>query len=1068
MALEFAASPVIAAIPPAAGLRSTQFPSNEQSHWIGSSFFGTRAPYRGPTPLQASNARGSLFRPSPALLLATPPCARARNPQSGTSAPAAASASASAASSAAAASSSNGASTLVKGAAVRSSRLDPLLVPSEPVTSSSAFADGEPPSAPSENAISGASSADAPRSLRSSSPTREPARPGLIERCFGPGTAPSVAEAASSLLVPLAEHAVSNWALPSGTSGGRSGSEARVRRAKRAAQNLEEEKLREERRRELSALVEQLEAIREHAMELEMCNQHHLDLSSPRYRESARNLLHYMALRNMDVRHLQQALANLGLSSLGRTEAHTLASIHAVTRVVRSMLRELSPNDTSSSSASASASSASSTSSPASASTSIKSRANSRNLASQVEALATDVLPPVLDFADGDRQLQRNTVDLLGAHPPHRKTFIMVTLPAEAAADRALVAELLRAGMNVARVNCAHDDPVVWGRIVANVRKLSAQLGRPCRVLMDLAGPKLRTGPMPAGPRVLRLKPNKDARGKAVSPLRALLFPAAPSASSSSPSATTIPQPSAAAMAAPAAASAAAAAASLPAIPLQASAKWFQEVQTGDVLTMRDACDKRRSLLVTDVLPGAKGPQLIVECPKSVTFETGLPVSVERAESKNGVKGKKARKAEKGAAGAAAGAAAGRGAAEACIGELAATEVAIELAVGDELLIVRGEGEGSKAQYDAVTGALVRPAAVSCSLEQVFTNLKEGEPVKLDDGKIEGVVEAVGIEEVRVRICKTPPGGAKLKSEKAMNLPDSDLQLQGLTAKDIADLDFIVAHADMVAFSFVNDASDVTMLQEELAKRGADDLGVVLKIETKRAFQNLPWLMLQGMRGSGPLGVMIARGDMAVECGWERLAEVQEEVLWLCEAAHVPTIWATQVRAPAASAAASAASTDTQCPKSCILSTTHSLQPIDVVPLVPLSPFCPHSHPKLVLLPLFHTHHFAQNPPPLFSTPTHPSPLQVLEGLAKTGLPSRAEITDAAMGERAECVMLNKGLHIAAAVTTLDDILQRMRSHQMKKQSMMRPLQLSMPFVTISYSSASSDSSSDSSSDEEA
>ncbi|CAI7777323.1 unnamed protein product [Closterium sp. NIES-54] len=861
----------------------------QQSHWIGSSFFGTRAPYRGPTPLQASHARGSLFRPSPALLLATPPCARARNPQSGTSAPAAASASASAASSAAAASSSNGASTLVKGAAVRSSRLDPLLVPSEPVTSSSAFADGEPPSAPSENAISGASSADAPRSLRSSSPTREPARPGLIERCFGPGTAPSVAEAASSLLVPLAEHAVSNWALPSGTSGGRSGSEARVRRAKRAAQNLEEEKLREERRRELSALVEQLEAIREHAMELEMCNQHHLDLSSPRYRESAHNLLHYMALRNMS-----------------------------------------------------------------------------------------------------------------------------------------------------------------------------------SEVLMDLAGPKLRTGPMPAGPRVLRLKPNKDARGKAVSPLRALLFPAAPSASSSSPSATTIPQPSAAAMAAPAAASAAAAAASLPAIPLQASAKWFQEVQTGDVLTMRDACDKRRSLLVTDVLPGAKGPQLIVECPKSVTFETGLPVSVERAESKNGVKGKKARKAEKGAAGAAAGAAAGRGAAEACIGELAATEVAIELAVGDELLIVRGEGEGSKAQYDAVTGALVRPAAVSCSLEQVFTNLKEGEPVKLDDGKIEGVVEAVGIEEVRVRICKTPPGGAKLKSEKAMNLPDSDLQLQGLTAKDIADLDFIVAHADMVAFSFVNDASDVTMLQEELAKRGADDLGVVLKIETKRAFQNLPWLMLQGMRGSGPLGVMIARGDMAVECGWERLAEVQEEVLWLCEAAHVPTIWATQVRAPAASAAASAASTDTQCPKSCILSTTHSLQPIDVVPLVPLSPFCPHSHPKLVLLPLFHTHHFAQNPPPLFSTPTHPSPLQVLEGLAKTGLPSRAEITDAAMGERAECVMLNKGLHIAAAVTTLDDILQRMRSHQMKKQSMMRPLQLSMPFVTISYSSASSDSSSDSSSDEEA
>ncbi|CAI5534191.1 unnamed protein product [Closterium sp. Naga37s-1] len=533
----------------------------------------TRAPYRGPTPLQASHARGSLFRPSPALPLATPPCARAGNPQSGTSASAAASASASAASSAAAASSSNGASTLVKGAAVRSSRLDPLLVhPNQFQAAPLSRTANRLPRPPRMQ-----SSARPPRMPRARCARRRPpasrARPGLIERCFGPGTAPSVAEAASSLLVPLAEHAVSNWALPSGTSGGRSGSEARVRRAKREAQNLEEEKLREERRRELSALVEQLEAIREHAMELEMCNQHHLDLSSP-YAAAPRPPLPAPCFVRWSWRcatsipspprvllptptaplkplppppspHLSpqsppppvsppQAVPRVGSQPAalhgaaqhgraapaagarepgavvaGRTEAHTLASIHAVTRVVRSMLRELSPNDTSSSSASASAS-ASSTSSPAPASTSIKSRANSRNLQRTCS-------PPVLDFADGDRQLQRNTVDLLGAHPPHRKTFIMVTLPVEAAADRALVAELLRAGMNVARVNCAHDDPVVWGRIMANVRKLSAQLGRPCRfvrggrgvrgcegvggvggvgglVLMDLAGPKLRTG----------------------------------------------------------------------------------------------------------------------------------------------------------------------------------------------------------------------------------------------------------------------------------------------------------------------------------------------------------------------------------------------------------------------------------------------------------------------------------------------------------------------------------------------------------------------------------------------
>ena len=110
-----------------------------------------------------------------------------------------------------------------------------------------------------------------------------------------------------------------------------------------------------------------------------------------------------------------------------------------------------------------------------------------------------------------------------------------------------------------------------------------------------------------------------------------------------------------------------------------------------------------------------------------------------------------------------------------------------------------------------------------------------------------------------------------------------------------------------------------------------------------------------------PAGIMIARGDLAVECGWERLAEVQEEILWLCEAAHIPVVWATQV----------------------------------------------------------------------------------LETLAKKGRPSRAEITDAAMAQRADCVMLNKGPHVVQAIEMLHDILVRMQEHQNKKTSMLRSLHVS-------------------------
>ncbi|HWS74560.1 MAG TPA: pyruvate kinase, partial [Quisquiliibacterium sp.] len=132
---------------------------------------------------------------------------------------------------------------------------------------------------------------------------------------------------------------------------------------------------------------------------------------------------------------------------------------------------------------------------------------------------------------------------------------------------------------------------------------------------------------------------------------------------------------------------------------------------------------------------------------------------------------------------------------------------------------------------------------------------------------------------------------------------------------------------------------------------------ILLKVETRRAFENLPALIFSAM-ASPAAGLMIARGDLAVECGYERLAEVQEEILWAAEAAHMPVVWATQV----------------------------------------------------------------------------------LETLARTGLPSRAEITDAAMGERAECVMLNKGPHILDAIRTLDDILRRMQSHQAKKRPLLRAL----------------------------
>jgi pyruvate kinase len=282
----------------------------------------------------------------------------------------------------------------------------------------------------------------------------------------------------------------------------------------------------------------------------------------------------------------------------------------------------------------------------------------------------------------------------------------------------------------------------------------------------------------------------------------------------------------------------------------------------------------------------------------------------------------------------------------------------ITLKPGDSLILTRSLQPGRPATCDD-GGRLLSPATIGVTLPEIFSDVRPGEAVWLDDGKIGGVIRFNNENHIEVEITHARPTGEKLLADKGINLPDSELHLPALTAKDIADLPFIAKHADLVGYSFVRDETDVYDLQAHLRELDAKRLGIVLKIETRQAFERLPSLLLAAMR-SPAAGVMIARGDLAVECGYQRLAEVQEEILWICEAAHIPVIWATQV----------------------------------------------------------------------------------LEGVAKQGMASRAEITDAAMGTRAECVMLNKGPHIVAAVRTLDDILKRMQAHHAKKRSMLRELRL--------------------------
>ena len=100
----------------------------------------------------------------------------------------------------------------------------------------------------------------------------------------------------------------------------------------------------------------------------------------------------------------------------------------------------------------------------------------------------------------------------------------------------------------------------------------------------------------------------------------------------------------------------------------------------------------------------------------------------------------------------------------------------------------------------------------------------------------------------------------------------------------------------MIGYSFVQRVEDIELLQDHLAARRGSlpPQALVLKIETPLAVRNLPNLILRSL-AHHPTAVMIARGDLAVEIGFARLSEMQEEMLWLCEAARTPVVWATEV-----------------------------------------------------------------------------------------------------------------------------------------------------------------------------
>jgi pyruvate kinase len=208
--------------------------------------------------------------------------------------------------------------------------------------------------------------------------------------------------------------------------------------------------------------------------------------------------------------------------------------------------------------------------------------------------------------------------------------------------------------------------------------------------------------------------------------------------------------------------------------------------------------------------------------------------------------------------------------------------------------ILLHKGSRLKITKDPTEGHGGEHPVISLTMPRILDHVKCNERVWFDDGLLGGIICEKNDKYLEAEITIAPETGFKLKAEKGVNFPDSNIEVPAITAEDLTHLRFIAKNADMVGFSFVQTAEDIFALQKNLKKMKREDMGIILKIETQLSFKNLPSLLFAAMR-SERCGIMVARGDLAVEIGYSRMAEVQEEILWLAEAAHMPVIWATQV-----------------------------------------------------------------------------------------------------------------------------------------------------------------------------
>jgi pyruvate kinase len=515
------------------------------------------------------------------------------------------------------------------------------------------------------------------------------------------------------------------------------------------------------------------------------------------------NLLCYLVLREQNLSALQIRLSEEGLASLAMSESYILFSIEHV-------LRHFG-----------------------------------------IKPVNTSSLHKIDPYRGRLLMILRSKL-MFGLMHNERNTHIMVTVDSSDIYQYELIEQLLENGMDIARINCAHNTVREWKLLVDTLRGVEDQLlqngkmeGRRCKILMDLGGPKIRTGPMELKVRPLQISSPKDIHGRPMRLVEGFLDSEASETEVFNLERTTL---------------------STFVIAIsKINYGGLGGLKIGQRITFKDARDGRPRILT--VLERISPTRVRIGLEHTAFLKEGIKLECQITDSDNDRK------------------------CSFTVGVTKPQPIEIGVEAGNLLRLYRDKRLGHGGDSNRLNGDA---AGISCTYPHILDQVKVGHRVFIDDGKIEAVVRSSKADYLELEIVSPHGIIAKIKSNKGMNFPDSGIKTPALTQEDIKNLDFIVENADMVGLSFVHGPQDICDLHKELTKRNRPDMGIVAKIETSDSVHNLARTVIAGL-DLPRFAVLIARGDLAVEVGFENLAFIQEDIFCLCEAAHIPVILATQI-----------------------------------------------------------------------------------------------------------------------------------------------------------------------------